>query len=131
MDVLCDRRVAPDNCSFYAAAVAGQSCLHLSGAHAVAADVDDVIHAARDGVVTQVVTPAPIPRHVISLRAMTTCIQSVRVHAYTHACAFLSARDAHTEYKNTSAQMRRHVCTHRETETDRPTERERERGWGG
>lgn len=58
----------PDNSGLNASAVAGQGGLHLGRAHAVPADVDDVIHAPHQPVVAVAVAPRPVACEVVTLR---------------------------------------------------------------
>jgi len=61
-------RVAPDHGRLHTRAVRGERGFHLGGAHAVAGHVDDVVHAARDGVVPARVALAAVAGEVQALR---------------------------------------------------------------
>ena len=56
-----------NNGSLDAGAMRGKGRLHLSSPHAVPRDVDDVIHAPRDGVHAVCVALAAVPCEVVSL----------------------------------------------------------------
>ncbi len=61
-------RVAPDHGRLHTRAVRGERGFYLGGAHAVAGHVDDVVHAARDGVVPARVALAAVAGEVQALR---------------------------------------------------------------
>lgn len=64
------KQYLPDDCCLCDLVMAGEGALHLSSAHSVPTDVNDVINTPRDPIVTVFVTAAPITYKVQGITSL-------------------------------------------------------------